>query len=213
MPETAEKPTRQRVGTPHPAADPREPQDSPRRVSRTDDDAEPREGDELLEAAARIGSNDKSRETLSEDEQADALEWFLSPESEDVTDDIELNVGTARKPKWIKWTIQTVDRDELRRIRRQSREQGNRRERRRAAAIGQGTELDADAANLRIVVEGTVYPDLRAAAKQMNLVDPADAVRRRFRKKPGLIDQIAGEVMSLSGYDDEDVREVQAARG
>lgn len=196
--------TATRVGTPHPAADQvdeREPQ--PRQV-RPDDDADPREGLELINAAAR---SEKGRDKLTSGEQTDALEWFLSDETEVVTDTIELNVRTRRNPNWIKWTIQAVDRDELRRIRRQSQQSGRR------ARITGNSDFDSDNANLQIVLLGTVYPDLRAAAKRLGLVDPADAVRRKFRMKPGLIDQIAGDIMSLSGYDDEDVREVEAARG
>lgn len=188
----------------HPAAEPREAE--PAHGQRpSDDEREPREGDELIDAAARVGKD--RREKLNAEEQVDALEWFLSDVSEDLTDDIQINVGTGRTPKWLTWTIKPVDLDKLRRIRRQS-SQGNRRSR----ITGQ-PNLDADNANLRIVIEGTVYPDLHAASKQIGTVDPADAVRIKFKHKPGLIDQIAGEIMSLSGYDDDDVREADAARG
>lgn len=201
---------RREPGLPHPAAEGERAEAA--RQSRRLPDPEPseqsdREGRELLDAAARAG---KGREKLTDGEKADALEWFLSDtpqDDEDASDTIELNVGTRRRPKWIEWEIQSVDRDLLRKIRRDSSQQS-----RRQRVMGQ-TDIDADRANLRIVVEGTIKPDLRAAAQQLGLVDPADAVKRRFARKPGLIDQIAGEIMSISGFDDEDVREVDAARG
>lgn len=185
----------------HPAADP--PTAGP---GSQPSDGDAREGRELIEAAARVADG---REKLTADEQVDATEWFLS--DTDDTDDtysFQINVGTPTKKKWVEWTIQPVDQDELRRIRRNS-QQGNRRARR---AGGTG-ELDGDKANVEIVVRGTISPDLREAAKARGIVDPADAVRFRFKRKPGLIDQIAGEIMALSGYDDDDVREVDAARG
>ena len=37
-------------------------------------------------------------------------------------------------------------------------------------------------------------------------------LKHRFRRKPGLIDQLAGRIMDLSGYDEEDVREAEAAK-
>jgi hypothetical protein len=195
------------AGTPHPASERaqevRERQQSQVRAEASD--GEPREGRDLIDAAARSASG--RGEKLSQEEVEDATEWFLSDESEDLTDDIQLNVGTRRKPKWITWVIRSVDLDELRRIRRQSRSQN-----RRARITGQA-DFDGDRANLQIVLRGTVAPDLHGAAKQMGLVDPADALRKRFRAKPGLIDQIAGEIMSLSGYDEDDVREADAARG
>jgi hypothetical protein len=162
-------------------------------------EAAPRSGGELIQAA---GKNEK----LSEAEIADATEWLLSSDPEDFTHEIEINVGTPKKAKWINWEIKPVDLDTLRRIRKAATEGSTRAQRR--AATG---DLDEVEANLRIVVEGTVTPNLREAANQARLVDPADILRRRFGHKPGLLGQIAGEIMSISGYDDEDVREVDAA--
>ena len=36
---------------------------------------------------------------------------------------------------------------------------------------------------------------------------------KRFERKPGLIAQLAGQIMALSGFDDEDVRDALSARG
>lgn len=165
------------------------------------DDAPDRDGPELIKAAA-------ADEKLSDAEIISATEWFLTDDSEEsFTHTIQINVGPPDKEMWIEWTIEAVDLDTLKRIRKAA-QGGTKAEKRRNAAAG---ELDEVEANIRIVVEGTVAPDLRAIANEARLVDPADVLRRKFRRKPGLLGQISGEIMSISGYDDEDVREVDAA--
>lgn len=177
----------------------------PERFSLEEDqpEPEPREGAELLRAAEK---GDKAR--LTQQESGDALEWFLSDEQQDLSSVIQINVGSRDEPKWIDWTVKPVDMDKLRRIRKAAASKNNGRQR-----GGGGDQFDETGANLQIVVEGTVSPDLRAAAKAMGVIDPTDALRRRFKHKPGLVTQISSEIMSVSGYDDEDVREVDAAQG
>lgn len=149
----------------------------------------------------------KQKVELEDGEKQDALEWFLAAEDDtDLTHTFQINVGGPTEKKWVDWTIKPVDMDRLRRIRQKAQQQQSRRSR------AQG-EFDGLAANVAIVVEGTVSPDLRTAAKQLNAIEPGMVVRSRFAHKPGLLDQIAGEIMSLSGYDDDDVREVDAAQG
>lgn len=149
----------------------------------------------------------------SEEEALDATEWFLGDDSDlEVEHEIDLNVGTTKKPKWVRWVVRPVDLDTIRRI-RQAAQTGTRAQRRAGV-----TELDEVQANVGIVVAGTVNPDLAALAKQMGSNDPdpkaraAAVLKHRFRHKPGLIGQISGEIMSISGYDDEDVREVDAGK-
>lgn len=157
---------------------------------------EVRTGPEIIEAAA-------TGRKLDGLEQNVALEWFLSDDpqdQEDLTRTIEINVGKSDEEQWIPWTIRAVDLDTLRRIRKAT-----------MARRGLG-EFDEVQANLKIVVSGTVEPDLLAAAHQMHIATAEKALQRRFRHKPGLLGQISGEIMALSGYDDEDVREVQAAK-
>jgi hypothetical protein len=43
-------------------------------------------------------------------------------------------------------------------------------------------------------------------------MDPADALEARFAHKPGLVDQITGKVIDVSGYGDGDLREVRAGK-
>ena len=164
-------------------------------TKKSDDDAD------VIAAAA-------SKKKLSANETEDALAWFLSDEDQDFTQEISLNVGSHTEPKWITWEIRPVDLDTLRRIRRQAQAAVSRSNRR----AGQVGEIDEVEANIRIVLEGTAKPDIVEIAREKGDVDPADTLKRRFRHKPGLIGQISGEIMSISGYDDEDVREVDAAK-
>lgn len=184
--------------TPGPVAEPRATRGSDPRES--GQEHEERTGPELIKAAA------DPKEKLSDGEQSSALEWFLSDDpAEDIeqTRVLELNVGARDGgEKWIEWTIRAVDLDTIRRIRRQTL--GN-----RAARQGGVDEVQA---NLKIVLAGTVDPDLTAAAHAKQVAEPTRLLQHRFRHKPGLLGQIAGEIMALSGFDDEDVREVAAAR-
>lgn len=156
---------------------------------------EARTGPQIIEAAA-------AGRQLDGAEQNVALEWFLSDDpddQDDLTRTIEINVGKSDGEKWIPWTIRAVDLDTLRRIRK-------------ATITRRGGDLDEVQANLKIVVSGTVAPDLTEAAHAMHITTAEKALQRRFRHKPGLLGQISGEIMALSGYDDEDVREVSAAK-
>lgn len=149
----------------------------------------------------------KQKPALSDEEKQDALEWFMATEDDtELTHTFQINVGGPTQKKWVEWTVKPVDMDRLRRIRQKSQQQINRRRQ-------QQGDFDEVAANVAIVVEGTVAPDLRQAAKQLNAIEPGLVVRSRFAHKPGLLAQIAGEIMSISGYDDDDVREVDAAQG
>lgn len=136
---------------------------------------------------------------LSGQEYASAMDWFLSEEPEQIaTHTFQLNVGTGDAEKWVPWTVQAVDRDEIRRIRR--------------AATSRAGEMNEIEVSTRIAAVGTLEPDLAVAARTMGFADPADALKERFRFKPGLIDQISAEVQRTSGYDDDDVREAAAVR-
>ena len=163
----------------------------------------PADGAEAVRAAA--SGKVKDRDTADA-----ALDWLLSDEPEEGdsdTLDLELNVGGGRDDdqQWITWTIQSVDGEVIRRIRRQST---SGRAARRAGAQGG----DDDMANRRIVVAGTAHPNIAQVAQDKGIADPATLIELKFRRKPGLVQQLVVEILSLSGYDDDDVREVQASR-
>lgn len=172
----------------------------------------PGEGD--ASAAELIRATAEGR-TLSPDEVDAATEWFLTDEEAPETDNFELNVGSPDNPRWIGWTIRAVDQEVLKRIRRE----GEQRTGRRSRAAGAIPDIDPQEANARIVVEGTVTPDLAEIARRKGIEQIADpmvaqiqVVKHRFRHKPGLVDQIAGRIMDLSGYNEDDVREAVAAK-
>jgi hypothetical protein len=149
-------------------------------------------------------------------EQITALDWFLSDAPAPVEYTFDINIGTPRDQRWIKWTIQAVDVDMLRRIRKEA--EGPRRARRQRQP-GEPMEVDQQEMSARIVVAGTIDPDLREVARMKGAPDHPDPdvpaiqiLKHRFRHKPGLIDQLSLEVMSLSGYDDEDIREHMAGK-
>lgn len=139
-------------------------------------------------------------------ERSEALAWFLDPEpDEGAWDYIELNVGRrGANEKWVRFKIQTLQRERITQIREES-----------TRGRGDDSKTDANEANLKIAVEGLLDPDLskpeNRRVRGQNYLDPADALVARFAHKSGLIDQIAGAVVELSGYDEQDRREVRAA--
>lgn len=157
-------------------------------------------GDRPKEEAVRAAAGAKRPEReLTAEQQDNATAWFLEEDPEEVpTRSFQLNVGVENE-RWVTWTVRAIDRDELRVLRRQSR-RGR-----------QGTEDDLSL-NLRIAAAGTVNPPISEARVRGEFADPAEALNYRLRHKQGLIDQIAGEVLTASGYDDNDVREVTAAK-
>lgn len=131
--------------------------------------------------------------------QQNALDWFISsdPIGGD-TSTVRLNVGTEDQPKWIEWKLRAIELDALRSIRKRA---ANTREARRTGNI------DEFRVNLEIVAAATVEPDLNAAAEALQIGDPAEALRQRFYNRPGYITQLAGKVLTASGFDEEDVQD------
>lgn len=169
------------------------------------DDIEPRAGRSAVEVA-----RDRSARSLSEGERSSALDWFLNEDpraAAEETQTKELNFGTQEDPRWVRWTIKPVPMEVMRAVRRKA---ANTR------AARQTGEVDEYRVNLEIVVEGTVDPDIKAAAAQLakenrGPADPVDAMRAKFASKPGYVAQLAGAIMTLSGFNDEDVRDAERA--
>jgi hypothetical protein len=143
---------------------------------------------------------------VSDTEATSALEWFLSEEpDEDVeqTHTIEINVGVGDTQHWISWVVRPIDGDVLRRIQRQTSAMRRR---------GRQDDLAVDQlGNLKVIVAGSVEPDIEAIAVQQGK-PPEGILLKRFAKKPGLIAQLATQIMALSGFDDDDVRDALSAK-
>lgn len=158
-------------------------------------------------AAAVAAVADKAPDKITATEASAATEWFMSPSEEEVASAvIPVNIAAAgAKEKIVDFKVQVVDRDVIRAIRKSA-------EVKNADGIRETDEMEA---NLRIVVEGLIDPDLKDPAmltvRGQKYMDPADALKARFAFKPGLIDQLAGKIVQVSGYDDSDVKEVKAA--
>jgi hypothetical protein len=149
-------------------------------------------------AAVKNGSQDPA-------DVSDATEWFLSDaNSEPVEKTFLLNVGTEEAPTLIEWTVQAISREKLRTIRRMSRPASKRAQR--------DGEIDEIAANTGIAAAGTVFPDLNEMAAAVGAPSTTAVLEARMKHKPGLIDQIAGEVLSVSGYGENDLRDLSAVK-
>lgn len=151
---------------------------------------------------------DKDPKATTAEERSAALEWFLSSEVEETAwAYLPVNVSAAgQAERIVDFKIQVLDRDRIKQIRDESR---------RTNADGV-LEMDEMEANLRIAVEGLIEPNLRKderlrVVRGQQFLDPADALKARFTHKPGIIDQIAGKIIQISGYNDADVKEIRAA--
>lgn len=155
-------------------------------------------------------AQERGGEKANESEIADATDWLLSDaeDEEDIaTKTVELNIGTPEHRKVIEWTFRAISSDEMRIVQRRA-QQGTSSRRR---AMTQG-ETDNAYANLLVVTEATIHPDLRGAAQSKGIADPAEVLRHRFQRKPGLIDQLAAEIMLFSGYDEDDLQDAKEVR-
>lgn len=151
--------------------------------------------DEHREAMDRVGEG-----RADEDDVSAATEWLLADEQQVNTRKLRVRLGGSDdNPLESDWIIRAIGVDVIRAAEREAT--GNRAQRR--SPDGGYDELKA---NLRVVAEGTVSPDLKDLARQRGFADPVVLLRQRFQYRSGVLTQIAGEVMSLSGFDGEDVR-------
>lgn len=137
--------------------------------------------------------------------QQSALDWLLSddPEEDMGFEKFEIDVAPpGRESQWITWTVRPLNAEELKAARRLATG-GNRQQRRSA----QAAEPDLSEVNARIVQIATIDPDLAEAAQKKGIADPVFILKHRFRNKPGLVDQIASKVLTISGYEEEAIRD------
>lgn len=168
------------------------------------------DAEERTEVGAVEHAAAASPELLRKDVEAQqkAMKWFLSSEpsaGEVETKILKVNIGTDDKVDHIDWVIKAVPMDVMRRIRKQAQ---NTREAKKTGVV------DEYRINLSVVAAGTVAPDISEATRQVSAAggpgDPVEVLRIRFQRKPGYVAQISGEIMGLSGFDDEDVQESTA---
>jgi hypothetical protein len=180
----------------------------------TPPDAKPKTGERTarqameLVADGKIGGTDEEKLAL----ENDALAWFLDDEDPVIERGYTVNVGTDDNPQQIVVRMRALEADEITRI-----ESGDLSGRRR----GRNVEPDSNEVNARIVAASMVVPDLAAVAKQKGIADSmgdplwarVQVLKWRFRKQPGLIARLSVNVMSLSGFDDADVKAIESGKG
>lgn len=145
----------------------------------------------------------------SADEQAQALQWFMAETPDAATTEVKtkkLNFGTSTDPEWVTWKVRPIALDVLRSIRKKAAAS---REARRTGVT------DEYVVNLNIVVAATVFPNLRQIAAAVAEAgkgpnDPVEVLRARFASKPGYITQLAGQILALSGFNEDDVQDADA---
>lgn len=152
--------------------------------------------DEDRESMRRVGRGKPDLDDI----QA-ATDWLLSDTTQVNTKKLEIRVGGSdENPVYVGWVIRAIDVNVIRAAEREA--MGNRASRRAAADTG----YDELKANLRVVAEGTVEPDVKALAQGQGMRDPTSLLRRRFSFRSGVLASIAAEIMALSGFDADDVR-------
>jgi hypothetical protein len=177
-----------------------------------EDDAAKRARHAALNAAADAAPTAEDPSGGLTDQQVhDATEWFMSDEEEiEGFKDFDLNVG-QQTPKWVRFRAGALLRERINEIREQNT----------ATVTDPRTgrdekKINEAGVNLRIAAEGLLIPNLKdpktRRVRGQDYMDPADALTARFAHKPGLIDQITGEVIDVSGYNDDDKREVRAGK-
>ena len=168
---------------------------------------ERRPADTLQQLAGSEGPRGATGAGVSEPDADAALRWLLedAPDESDLsTKEVTVNVGSTEKPRKVTLTLRGVDEPKLRQIRRRVNAQAQQAARRRRGGAG---EVDETEVNVRVIAEAIVKPDLDDVCKQLGINDKSMWVRRKLAHKPGLITQLAGEVYSLSGYDEDDIEE------
>lgn len=166
--------------------------------------------DILTDAPNKLAAVDRAAKdpaALTPTDVANATDWFLSDTEEEVAFGlVPVNVaGPGQKERIVNFKVQVVDRDKIRALRKESER-----------TVNGEREVDDMEANLKILVEGLLEPNVKGDASMRvvrgeRYMDPADALKARFAHKPGLIDQLAGKIVQISGYDEADVKEVKAA--
>jgi hypothetical protein len=169
------------------------------------DEEEPGLEDSPGKQAAIEVADAKDAAKVAPEVQQSALDWLLSDDPEEDTgfEKVEIDVAPpGRDSHWITWTFRPLNAEELKAARRMA--VGGNRQQRRAATTA---DPDLTEVNARIVQMATIDPDLNEAAQKKGIADPVFVLKHRFRNKPGLIDQLASRVLTISGYEDEAIRD------
>ena len=145
---------------------------------------------------------------VSQAEASSALEWFLSEEpeeDEEQTHTIELNVGVGDKEHWITWIVRPIDSDEL------PPDPAPDREPAPPWPSGRPGHRPAREPPAVIIAGSSPSPTFEPSPTRRPS-SPRRSCCSASSRSLGLIAQLAGQIMSLSGFDDEDVRDAISAK-
>lgn len=151
------------------------------------------------------------RPAVSEADAEDATVWLLqsfADELEPAQHTLKLNVGSLSKARWIKWRIQAVRREVIDKLRDETLPSQNRAMRRGGASTTMQEQQNAQwKLDIKLVLAGTVEPDLRAAVKSTGFADAEAFVEDAFKFNSGLVSIISNSILTLSGYDEDNVQD------
>lgn len=172
---------------------------------------------EMVAGVDERGERTRTLDAAAEDVM-DATQWLLGSFNETLPPlqyALLVDVGTPSHPRKIRWVLTSIEREVVEKIQHDAMPQGNRNSRRLGTAPLQMTKADRErqqTAQLRIIIEGTVSPDLSAATKQTGVAAKEEFLREALKRQPGLVEQLANAVLRLSGYDDELLQDDTEAR-
>jgi hypothetical protein len=158
----------------------------------------------VLEDDPSIEARDAAaRGDATPDEWAETTEWLLSDEpTEVITRKLRVRIGGSDEdPRFASFIVGAISMDTIRLAERDA--SGANRAQRRGGTGNQ--KYDEQRANLRVIVEATLKPDLKEISGAKGVADPTELLQKRLSHRPGVIAQIAGQVMAISGFDDNDV--------
>lgn len=180
-------------------------------------------GEAATERIAEVEPDAAGRVELDKADAADATEWLLASFRNELppqTHTLKLNVGSLSNPKWLEWQVTSVEREVIDRLRDETLPSQNRAMRRQGAALTEKERQEAQwKLDVKLVVAGTIKPNIRdtlvqtaAAPGQPHLASAELFVEEAFRRNSGLISQIAAAILTLSGYDEDNVSDVIEGR-
>lgn len=165
----------------------------------------------LAKAGDRVEPETKAKvPDVSDQDEMDATAWLLASFREELPPKehtLLIDVGTPAKAHKIKWRIRSITGPQIDEIREGA--MGNRQQRRAGVSIVPSAQdrARAEQAQFRIIIAGTVDPDIRAVTLSTGLASPEEFLKDAFKYDSGLIDQIANAILALSAYDDELVQD------
>lgn len=151
---------------------------------------------------------------VAEEDAEDATTWLLASFHEEVEPPehtLILNVGSISQPRKIRWRIRALPRETIDKIREESLPQSNRAMRRGALGNLLGDQKQQFKANVRLIIAATLDPDVRAVSARTGLASPEEFLLETFRYVSGLVEFIASAVLTLSGYDEDNVTDAVEA--